>query len=132
MAKQDLDAGLANLYDYTKFHIGMYATVFAASAAAAKFASPVPGFSLVCVIVAMVCFMVAGACGGVIASHVPHMHREMVDGGVADLWTIPIGPSLASFTRPCRWWAIREHLAFWVGAFLCFLAVLWSLCGPDS
>lgn len=93
------------LMDYTKFHIGIYISLVSAAIALAKVA-PVGGF--ISLRIAIVCFVVAGIAGGVIAGNIPlySTWREFDEAKIG-----PLGTRLLRF----RHWAHIEHTVFWLG-----------------
>ena len=106
------------LFDYTKFHIGVYLTL--ASALIAAFASKatedwVVNRSLIKVGIAFI--VVAGVAGGVVGSSVPYFARS------TDIYRERTGP--LSFTwLSIRWWTHIEHAGFWVGLLLVLSAFI--------
>ena len=103
------------LYDYTKFHIGVYLTVAGAYITAA-FATvnnlPVLPLNLYLLGPAVVFTMVAGFAGGVIVSSLTQWHS----GGTTDFLHSKIGPwdwHLLWFRG--KSWTYIEHTAFWLG-----------------
>lgn len=94
---------LANLMTYTVFHIGAYITL--AAAVIAGGAINLDDWSLR---LSVVCMLVAGVCGGTIASKIP----ECSDWKTFEATRIgPWGSELARYAT----WATIEHLAFWIG-----------------
>lgn len=106
------------LFDYTKFHIGLYAavaTIFGALVAAEH--GPftfVPWLLFLSVI--FIC--VAGLAGGLIASSIPG------SDGYSDFWGEKIRPYWwpGSGLKPLCWTYI-EHTAFWIAVILAVLSV---------
>jgi hypothetical protein len=123
------DHRLERLYDYTKFHIGIYITAgtsIVAILGAGRQSSFLralikqPGL----VAVALVLMMIAGACGGVIVS------KCVTVDTFADVWRKKIGP-WGSRLAPGSAWATVEHLAFWISLLLLAVATLthWPTTG---
>jgi hypothetical protein len=117
------------LFDYTKFHIGLYttlagvlvATLGSTFAAAWHVSRPLIGLAVVFI-------ALAGLAGGVIASSLPYLTRR-VSGN--DLFECAIGPLWSDRTKngkksflaqPLRYWTYLEHLSFWVAIVLVLLA----------
>ena len=96
------------LYDYTKFHIGLYAGLMTLLMSALTLGRHEVAPEIACVLkVTLVCFAVAGACGGVIGSTVSLNLGSIIRDE-------KIGPlDFEWFTA--RWWAHLEHWAFWAG-----------------
>jgi hypothetical protein len=105
---------LGLLMDYTKFHIGLYITLFSAIAAVLTAANgqwlrALPAASLLGLRIGAVSLIVAGAAGGIIGSSIPE----------APDWKTfrqtPLGPAwvenpIWAYDR----WAAIEHGAFWI------------------
>jgi hypothetical protein len=111
--------------DYTKFHIGMYTTIFSALVAFLQYKDPV-FWVRGCLGFAIVCFMTAGAAGGVIGSNIPN-YESMDDFKKADIG--PWGLSWLNARMKYENWAHLEHAAFWLGA---VVAVFGFVFGPPS
>jgi hypothetical protein len=97
------------LFEYTKFHIGMYATLTAAAVAllGTKWGEAL-NFRGVWIWTAVAFIGLAGLAGGVIAASLPHFNR------IDRFYRTPIGPfRLALF--PGEIWTFIEHTAFWLG-----------------
>jgi hypothetical protein len=106
------------LYDYTKFHIGVYLTL--ASALTAVFASPASSAWLVnrsLVATGLGFIVVAGIAGGVVASSLPYFAAS------TDIYEEKTGP-LSSAWLSIRWWTYIEHMAFWVALGIVLMAFL--------
>ena len=104
------------LFDYTKFHIGLYSSIAGVlvAALATKHAEGwrVWRWPLAFAVIAIV---IAGLAGGVVAASVV----SMTD--VSNFWDKPIGPyATTSFT--VREWTYIEHSAFWVAVVLVLVA----------
>lgn len=117
------------LFDYTKFHIGLYTTVTAGYIAVMAsdygrqfFLQPSP-----CLVWgAVVMFMVAGLAGGIIASSCPHYPR------LDSLMAARIAPYTDGKGLTGRTWTYVEHTAFWVGILLAILSVAFADSVPGS
>lgn len=117
------------LYDYTKFHIGVYLTMASAFMTAialkqggenAKLLLPV---CVPMVLVAVVFITIAGFAGGVIVSSI----TQSKTGGSAAFLRSEIGP----WHSDKKWlrykalsWTELEHTAFWIGLGFAALAFL--------
>jgi hypothetical protein len=104
------------LFDYTKFHIGIYATLIAALVAAREYW---PGSTPHFLKGTLTAFIVAGAAGGVVASNIPAFtsYSAFTSGSIGVWWFQMKGDN----------WVHVEHAAFWLG-------ILWAvgnvLVGP--
>ncbi len=110
------------LFDYTKFHIGLYLTLTAAYITVAKAKSGADAlFQLeqTFVWLAVVSFMCAGVAGGVIASSITQTScrssAEFLEGD--------IGPwEIEELQMKARIWTWIEHTAFWIGLIFAVLS----------
>jgi hypothetical protein len=94
------------IFEYTKFHIGLYASLIAVLMGLMKLGAQKIPPELV----------IAGAAGGVIASSISVDYRLVAEGkGVG-----PFGLTCLSSI----WWAHVEHLAFWLGILISVMAFL--------
>ena len=105
-SKQPDSKQLELLMRYTLFHIGVYITLIAGTLALPHFKEAFRG-SLTLKF-GLVCLLLAGACGGVIASQIPNFRcwddfeREKLG---------PWGKKCMSYKK----WAQAEHFLFWIG-----------------
>jgi hypothetical protein len=104
------------LFDYTKFHIGLYttiATIFAAAIASEKSVFKFHG-GLLSLSIIFIGF--AGLAGGIIASSCSQFTNRH------DLWTTEIGPfRLGCLKGEC--WTYIEHTCFWIAIIAAVLSV---------
>jgi hypothetical protein len=110
------------LFDYTKFHIGLYLTLTAAYVvvATAKLGET-PILTLIPEYFwpAVVAFMVAGLSGGVIASSI----TQTTARSSAEFLLLSIGPwEVKAFHFRARIWTWIEHTAFWLGLVMAVLS----------
>jgi uncharacterized integral membrane protein len=117
------------LFDYTKFHIGLYTTVTAAYIAVmtsdyGKRSFFVPHSWLVWPAVVM--FLLAGLAGGIIASSCPHCPR------FDKLMTAKIAPYMDGKGFSGRTWTYIEHTAFWLGIILAILSFAFAKAVPGK
>lgn len=118
------------LYDYTKFHIGVYLTLTGSylTAAFANFSGKrVLLLNLVFIAPAVIFTMIAGLAGGVIVSSL----TQWIGGSSLDFLRSSIGPwDWKCLHFEARKWTYVEHTAFWLGlicAVLSFVPVcVWS------
>ena len=116
------------LYDYTKFHIGVYLTLTASYITVAsikvndggrkvEFLATNPYFMGL----AVYCFLIGGFAGGVIVSSV----TQFTGGGAKHFLASRIGPWNGKFICDYgRNWTYVEHTSFWVGLFSAVGSVL--------
>ena len=110
--------GLELLFDYTKFHIGLYLTLTASYiAVAAANIDKKPILTLRCSFLfwaAVVAFMIAGLAGGVIASSITQTEARSTEAFLKS----KIGPWEWKWKWvyfAARKWTWIEHTSFWVG-----------------
>ena len=111
-----MDDQLKQLFDYTKFHIGMYTTliaaiigVFANDSLKAQYEGILPYIA-----VSIVLFVIAGAAGGLVASSIPYY------SSFEEFRKAKLGPWKTEVVSALLCTHI-EHTAFWVG---CAFAVV--------
>jgi|GEM_PF-1804588 len=108
----EMDDQLKHLYDYTKFHIGMYTTliaiivgVFSTESIQTKY-----GELEQYVIFALILYSLAGMCGGLIASSIPAFKKYK------DFISSPLFPwDLTERSFTAKTFTHLEHLFFWAG-----------------
>ena len=107
-----MEKGLELLFDYTKFHIGVYLTLTAAyiTLATSKLGGGLPQLNLHFVWPAVALISFAGFAGGVIASSI----TQTSSNTVADFLDEKAGPWNWLFMK-VRSWIYIEHTAFWIG-----------------
>jgi hypothetical protein len=117
------------LFDYTKFHIGLYSSLASLyiSATGIKFAAGnILKTNRVFFLIAVVCFLVAGVAAGIIASSITQTSAR----STAEFLNERIGPwEVRRLRRPARQWTWVEHTAFWIG---CVCAALSIICADTS
>ncbi len=103
------DPQLKFLFDYTVFHIGIYITLTTAILAAFEYGTGTDRLLLMPIL----CFVGAGACGGVIGSSIPHQSgfNQFIKGK----W---IGIGYKSWIR-------LQHACFWFGV-VALIAVVFN------
>ena len=111
-----MDEQLKQLFDYTKFHIGMYTTLIAAIIGV--FANDTLNDSYTGLVpyikATIVMFLVAGAAGGLVASSIPFFKTfETFSKSRLGPWCFKVIPAI--------WCTHIEHTAFWIG---CLVAVV--------
>ncbi|WP_316159324.1 hypothetical protein [Bradyrhizobium sp. SZCCHNRI3042] len=106
------------LFDYTKFHIGLYTTVATIFGGLYSASDKLPfKFNSGFLIGSVICILLAGIAGGTIASCIPAYN------GYTKFWGAVIGPfRLKLFTAET--WTYIEHSTFWFAVLLAFLAII--------
>ena len=116
------DERLARLFEYTKWHLGIYLAIGAAAASSERIFELAESHAFHIMFWSMV---VAGACGAVIATNVITCRTYEELEGVEKEKPRKIGPwNLALL--PYRAWATIEHLAFWFGLLLPGVILLYA------
>jgi hypothetical protein len=108
------------LMDYTIFHIGAYitlSTLLVALLGLEGFKQRAMGMKYF-LLLTLVCFMLAGICGGIVASNIPYFTS------VDELSHENIGPFFAVRSYPLIVWTSAEHVFFWVGVSSALIGVL--------
>ena len=117
------------LFDYTKFHIGLYLTLTASYIAATSSAFLGLNIDKRLVCAAVICFMTAGLAGGVIASSITQTQARCSEEFLSER----IGPWEMKWLHfRARIWTWIEHTAFWVGLVLAALSILRSDVRPPK
>lgn len=120
----DTNFNVARLYDYTKFHIGLYSTLVAGLLAFVKFMNDKVSFSELFLVTAVL-FSLAGACGGLICTTCTYVtSKDQVVSGdkPVSIW----GRKFLTFKlKTLTNW---EHAFFWIGIVWAFGSVVVSIC----
>jgi hypothetical protein len=104
------------LFDYTKFHIGLYTALITLLLLLAKEANGSLSPKMICCLsFTVACFLLAGICGGIIASTISLNSSAIEDDNEIGPWGLK--PLRA------RTWAHLEHAAFWIGVFITLLGL---------
>jgi MFS family permease len=122
---------LKQIYDYAKFHIGLYATVSTALIAIMSFVSNEAKARYRNYFIAvLICFLMAGIGGGLVASHIAYTD-----------WSSPAASDMfAGFTTGTfeNWhWSgykmasVVEHYFFWLGIIIGVIG-LWRTRGGNK
>ncbi len=122
------DKRLERLYDYTKFHIGIYLSAAAGlTGLLGSIVNQSNGqflFDLVgappLLALALVFMVLAGACGGVVATSITE--SETFD----DFWTRKQGPAWWRTGPVGATWVAAEHICFWLSLLFSIGALLWK------
>lgn len=126
------DKRLERLYDYTKFHIGIYlsaaagvATLIGSEHAQWVLAGLIGNKSLL--YVAFLFIVLAGMCGGMVATSV--IEKKTFD----EFWTSEHRPRTLCFLKGTgENWVHREHGFFWASLLALVVAVVWRSDPPPS
>jgi hypothetical protein len=130
--EENEDKQLARLYDYTKFHIGIYLSF--AGGIAALLGSQETGWFLSTLVksnkyslyAALVLMVLAGACGGVVASSTLECKT------FHEFWNKDHGPqSLPFLKRHGSNWAMLEHAFFWLSLLVLGYAIAIGFATTD-
>jgi len=116
------------LMDYTIFHIGAYitlSTLLVALLGLEGFKQRAMGMKYF-LLLTLVCFMLAGICGGIVASNIPYFTS------VDELRGENIGPFFAVRAYPLIVWTSAEHVFFWVGVSFALIGVLIIVFGSNT
>ena len=108
------------LMDYTIFHIGLYttlSTVLIALLGLKGFTADVLAMRPY-LLATLFCFIVAGFCGGMIASSLPHF------SSFKEFSKQRLGPWFLPRLMPMLCWTYAEHTAFWIGIVVAVLGLL--------
>lgn len=121
---------LERLYEYTKFHIGVYISLtsaYVAFASAKVGEQPLTQVNLVFLLVAVLFFMLAGVAGGVIISSITQTEaltsREFLAERIGP-WAERIGPWKSKLWMVAIKWTWVEHTSFWLGVSLAIASLV--------
>ena len=123
------------LFEYTKFHIGLYTTIATAFGAILAFQAKsgnenllkLQPWELFFIVLSFVSICLAGLAGGVITSSLTQFTTLHGDHGFLQR---PIGPGsdkwkfFAKFWRRGESWTFFEHSSFWVAMILAAIVVI--------
>lgn len=106
------------LFDYTKFHIGLYTTVATIFGGLYAAGGRIPlTFNSSLLLCSVIFLCIAGWAGGTIASSIPGY------SSYTTFWNASIGPMrLRGFKA--EYWTYIEHVAFWIAMAFAVLAIL--------
>lgn len=111
---------IKTVYDYAKFHLGLYTSVVAASIGIGKLggAEFITNEYLKVIAVLGILFVVlAGVCGAMVAVHIPdYLDDRYEDFQQRELTAIRL------LSMPVQQWLFWEHRFFWTG--LCFILLV--------
>jgi hypothetical protein len=117
------------MMDYTLFHIGAYitlTTLLVALLGLEGFKQRAAGMK-VFLLATLVCFIIAGICGGIVASNIPYFKN------FEELKSANIGPFFSVRALPMVSWTSLEHIAFWAGVFIAPAGVIKIvICGSNT
>jgi hypothetical protein len=129
-SKHHMTDQLKNLFEYTKFHIGLYSGLTATCIALLKFGHNPErlGSARYFLFITVVLFVIAGICGGIIASSVcEHASFEEFSKKPLFFWgldeRIPPESRIGKYLR-FTYWARAEHTAFWLGVVCAVIGLL--------
>jgi hypothetical protein len=117
-----MDERLKQLFDYTKFHIGMYTTLIGAIIAVFgnKDWALSYGTLLPWALFSVMALTLAGIFGGLVASSIPYYRtfQEFTDAR--------LGPWRAGWVRSLTCTHL-EHSAFWAGCTIAIAGIIWVM-----
>lgn len=106
------------LFDYTKFHIGVYLTLASTLVAVIGLKKDLQFDVEICFIIASVLsIMIAGLSGGTIVSRLTQVKTY------DEFWNEATGPFRLKLFKGENWTYI-EHVSFWIGLLLAFAAFI--------
>jgi hypothetical protein len=113
------------LYDYEKFHIGLYGALMTGFIAILGFGNPQSIWMRVALGIAILSLLVAAICGAILASSVIDVYGNYGlwsaetddEAGPNSFWRKKIGPSKGEWWETWKWWRLG-HGAFWTAVFL--------------
>ncbi|MBT3367671.1 MAG: hypothetical protein HN472_09570 [Nitrospina sp.] len=105
------------LFDYTKFHIGMYTTIIGISIGVIKIGPGNIEINISIFVAAIILFLIAGLAGGVIASSTPE-YTSYTEFLKAEIF--PGKRGWLKFTA--KSWIRKEHRCFWIAVALLLLS----------
>lgn len=112
------------LFDYTKFHIGLYAGVIAGLLALAKLGGPMSPPVVLVLGFAVLCVVAAGASGGIVASNIPEhdLEKYYPEKEVGFFgWECT--------KRKAKDWCRTEHFFFWLAIVTGLPMILYHVLG---
>ncbi len=123
------------LFDYTKFHILLYTTLITLLIGLFAFGIDLESVTQFrkAMKAVVVCFLIAGAAGGVIGSNIPKFDNfstfwngKEVNANKVDkkLCIGPFGILSNKLKFPGKVWATIEHSAFWIGILIAIYSFL--------
>ena len=112
-----MDEQLKHLYDYTKFHIGIYITLMTGIIAVLANDKLRDSYQAITpfIMASLILIMLAGACAGLIASSIPYYtsFKKFMDNDISPRY-------LKTFKINAKNCTHLEHLFFWLGSISCF------------
>lgn len=118
------DDRFSRLFDYTKFHVGLYASLIFGVVALVGLGDESTvrdTVILIPIVAAVMCWVVAGFSGGLILGNMVESDGDInkFRDGVLE----PI-PGIKEFGKNGKWWEDLEHRSFWIGVAAALLAFL--------
>ncbi len=118
------DEQLKLLFDYTKFHIGLYTGLVTLMLAVLAFGGDqIPTDLMWCARLAIALIAVAGMCGGIVVGNIPE-HKNF-----HTFWnctSLPLSslPILSCVKCKAKYWATAEHVFFWIAILVVVVPVV--------
>ena len=114
-----MDSKLKGLFDYTKFHIGLYTGLISLLVGLAKFMGQPQQMHLLWLKCTLVLLVLAGICGGVVGSNAYEYDsfKKFKDAAIGPFGWKPLSG---------KTWAHCEHFFFWGAVILATTSVLFE------
>ena len=130
------------LYDYEKFHIGLYGALMAGFITVLKWSDNLDQTLVRAIVIAILCLLVAAFCGAILASSVIDIYNSYKlwpsgtgkDADLRNFWEGRIGPFNSRVFKAKTWWFFG-HTAFWSAVMIfivTFVAQAWYWTKPQT
>ena len=130
------------LYDYEKFHIGLYGALMAGFITVLKWSDNLDQTLVRAIVIAILCLLVAAFCGAILASSVIDIYNNYglwpsgigQESDLRNFWEKRIGPLDIKLFQAKVWWFFG-HTAFWIAIliFICtFSSQAWNWTKPQT
>jgi hypothetical protein len=105
-------------FDYTKWHIGLYAGSIALLLSGKRDAEAF--LPIQALFTAVLLLLTSALCGAVVASSLLDAYKSYglwADEALGDFWNVKVGPYRWQWMK-LKWWGFIEHLTFWAAVLL--------------
>jgi hypothetical protein len=123
------------LYDYEKFHIGLYGAMITGFSVILKgWSQDLAPFMIWALVLVILSLLVAAICGAILASSVIDVYgnyelwNSNTSASLNSFWTKKIGPYKWGWCRAQTFWRVG-HTAFWIAVFLAVGSFLLPVLG---